>query len=109
MRNEIPSLALLNELFDYNYWARDRQLQASAALTEEQFLQPLRSSFSSIRDTFAHLIAAEWMWLECWRGHLSKPLLSGQEFPTLEAASNRWRAVEREMRQYLAGLTEETF
>jgi uncharacterized damage-inducible protein DinB len=108
MRNEIPSLALLNELFDYNYWARDRQLQTCADLTEEQFLRPLGNSFSSIRDTFAHLIGAEWLWLECWRGHLSNPMLSGKEFPTLAAVSERWRVVESEMRQYLAGLSEET-
>jgi uncharacterized damage-inducible protein DinB len=108
MRDEIPSLALLNELFDYNYWARDRQLQTCAALTEEQFLRPLGSSFSSIRDTFAHLVGAEWLWLECWRGHLSKPMLSSEEFPTLAAVSERWRVVESEMRQYLAGLSEVT-
>jgi len=51
------SLPLLNELFDYNYWARDRQLQACAALTEEQFLRPLGNSFPSLRDTFTHLLA----------------------------------------------------
>jgi uncharacterized damage-inducible protein DinB len=30
-------LATLRELIEYNYWARDRQLQACAALTPEQF------------------------------------------------------------------------
>ena len=42
--SETMSLAVLSEMFDYNYWARDRQLQACAGLTEEQFLRPLGNS-----------------------------------------------------------------
>jgi hypothetical protein len=44
------------------------QLQACAGLTEEQFLRPLGNSFPSLRDTPAHLLAVEWLWLERWRG-----------------------------------------
>jgi uncharacterized damage-inducible protein DinB len=54
-------LATLRELFAYNYWARDRQLEACAALTQEQFQRPLGNSFSSLRDTLAHLVGAEWV------------------------------------------------
>lgn len=102
-----PSLFVVNELFRHNYWARERQLEACASLTEEQFRRPLGNSFSSIRDTLAHLVAAEWLWLECWRGRPSRPLLSPEEFPTLAALSERWHKVELEMTQYLATLSEE--
>ena len=61
-------LDLVRELYVYNYWARDRQLEACEALTEEQFLRPMGNSFSSLRDTLAHLLGAEWIWLERWRG-----------------------------------------
>ncbi len=101
------SLATLCELFEYNYWARDRQLQACATLTEEQFMRPLGSSFSSLRDTLAHLVGAEWLWLERWRGRSPRRMLSGEEFHTLVAVQERWTVVEREVRAYLAGLTEE--
>ena len=100
-------MATLNELFDYNYWARNRQLQACAGLTEEQFLRPLGNSFPSVRDTLTHLLAVEWLWLERWRGRAPRTLLAPEEFPTLAALSQRWQAVEREMREYLAGLSEE--
>jgi uncharacterized damage-inducible protein DinB len=46
---------MLQELFEYNYWARDRQLEACASLTQEQFLRPMNNSFPSLRDTLAHL------------------------------------------------------
>jgi len=102
------SLSLVNELFDYNYWARDRHLQACAAVTEDQFLRPLGSSFPSIRDNLAHLVAVEWLWLERWRGRSPRSLLSPEEFPTIVAVSERWHMVESEMRQYLASLSVET-
>jgi uncharacterized damage-inducible protein DinB len=104
--NSMMSMAILNELFDYNYWARDRQLQACAGLTQEQFLRPLGNSFPSLRDTLTHLLAVEWLWLERWRGQSPRILLAPEEFPTLAALSLRWRTVQHEMREYLAGLNE---
>ena len=99
------SLATLHELFDYNYWARDRQLQTCAGLTEEQFLRPLGNSFPSVRDTLTHLLAVEWLWLERWRGKSPRTLLAPEEFPTLAALCERWQTVEREMREYVSALT----
>jgi uncharacterized damage-inducible protein DinB len=101
------SLDAMRELFDYNYWARDRQLEACAVLTEEQLLRPMGSSFSSLRDTLAHLVAVEWLWLERWRGHAPKALPPPEDLPTLASIAGRWNTVERDMRAYLAGLSEE--
>jgi uncharacterized damage-inducible protein DinB len=57
-------LHALRELFDYNYWARDRQFEACAALTAEEFRRPLGNSFPSLRDTLVHLVGVEVVWLE---------------------------------------------
>ncbi len=100
-------LATLRDLFDYNYWARDRHLQACAALTEEQFIRPMGSSFSSVRDTLAHLVGAEWIWCERWQGRAPRALPTAGEFPTLGAVETRWRAVEHDVRAYLGGLRED--
>lgn len=104
---ETPSLSAVNELFRHNYWARDRHLQACESLTGEQFLRPLGSSFPSIRDTLAHLVAAECFWLDSWRGRPLGPSMSPEEFPTLAVVNERWRKVECEMWNYLAGLSED--
>ena len=77
------SLATINELFAHNYWARDCQLHACAALTEEQFVRNLGSSFGSVRDTLVHLVETEWIWLERWLGGFPQPGLSPQEFPSV--------------------------
>jgi len=100
----------LRDLYDYNYWARDRQLEACAALTEEQFLRPMGSSFSSVRDTLAHLVAVEWIWHERWRGRSPNQVhvreFAAETFPTLATIRDRWQAVEGNVRGYLAGLGE---
>jgi uncharacterized damage-inducible protein DinB len=100
-------LATLRELFAYNYWARDRQLEACATLTQEEFQRPLGSSFSSVRETLAHLVGAEWVWLERWNGRSPRALPAADEFPTLAAITTLWVALEQGMREYLAGLNEE--
>jgi len=100
------SPASINELFNYNYWARDCQLQACSALTEEQFLRSLGSSFPSVRDTLVHMLGVEWLWLARWRGRSPQSMPSPEEFPSLPAVSEQWRAVERQMREYLATLGE---
>ena len=101
-------LTIIPEAIDYNYWARDRQLESCIALSAEQFLRPIGGSFPSVRETSAHMVAVEWIWLERWRGRSRRTLLPVDEFPTLAAVAERWGAVEREMREYVANLDEET-
>lgn len=101
------SPAALRELFDHNYWARDRQLQVCAALTQEQFLRPLGGDGPPLRDILAHLLAVEWLWLERWQGRSPRAMPPAAEWADLAALTNRWRLVAREMRACLAGLTEE--
>jgi len=100
------------ELFDYNYWARDRQLEACVELTEEQFLRPMGNSYSSVRDTLVHLLFAEWVWLERWLGRSPTQLdgreYSAEKFPTLGAVRERWQGLESNMRSYLSGLQGST-
>ena len=67
----------LRTLLDYHYWARDRLLDAVAALTPEQFTRDLGSSFRSVRDTLVHLLASETNWCLRWQG----------TSPTLDAAA----------------------
>jgi uncharacterized damage-inducible protein DinB len=101
-------LDTIRELFVYNYWARDRQLEACATLNNDEFLRSLGNSFPSLRDTLAHLLGAEWIWLERWQGR-SPEGLPAADYPTLAALQEAWRPVEQGVRDYLDGLTEEAF
>ncbi|HEY1337930.1 MAG TPA: DinB family protein [Bryobacteraceae bacterium] len=99
-------LPVLRELYDYNYWARDRQFAACRALTSEQFVQPV-AGFGSVRDTLLHLVGVEWVWLERWLGRSPESLPWRDEAATLDGLEARARSVEAGMRDYLARLTEE--
>lgn len=100
-------LEVLRELYDYNYWARDRQLEACSQLSQEDYTRPMGASYGSLRDTLTHLLGGEWIWLERWRGRNLRSLIPVEEVPTLAALGARWQQVEREMREYVAGLTNE--
>ena len=62
------NLAYLQTLLDYHYWARDIILDAVTELPREKFLQPVESSFKSVRDTVAHVYAADLVWFRRWMG-----------------------------------------
>ena len=63
-----PEIA--RQLFAYDAWANRRSLGACAALTPEQFTQDLGSSFPSVRDTLAHIVGAQLVWLERFHGRV---------------------------------------
>jgi uncharacterized damage-inducible protein DinB len=106
--NASISLSAIKELFDYAYWARDKQLEACASLSQEQLMQPLGGSFSCLRDVLAHLVNVEWLWLERWNGRGPKTIPPADELPTLGAVQERWQEIERGMSIFLAGLNDES-
>ncbi len=97
---------LLRHLYEFNYWARDRQLQTCARLSAEQFTRPLGGSFACLRDTLAHIAAAEWIWCERWNGRSPRVFPKGDQFPNLHALQEYWRGVERDVRRFVAGASE---
>jgi uncharacterized damage-inducible protein DinB len=104
-------LETFREIYDFSYWARDRQFQARAALTPEQFLRPMGNSFSSVRDTLAHLLAVEWVWLERWRGRSPNrkeaEAFGAGSFPTLGSIRDAWTPIEEGVRDFLRTCPEE--
>jgi hypothetical protein len=93
-------------LYDYNAWANARVLDVAAGLSAEQFLRDLKNSFPSVRDTLAHILGAEWIWMRRWRGEPASTLLQASDFPTVQSLRDRFVAVERERRGFLEALGE---
>jgi uncharacterized damage-inducible protein DinB len=96
----------LETLVDYHYWARDRLLEAVERLTPEQLTRPLGSSFSSVRDTVAHLYGADWVWCARWRGTSPSAMPDPAGFPDLAAIRAAWTAQEGQVRATLAEMRE---
>lgn len=94
----------LNLLVDYNYWARDRLLDAVARLSPEQFTRDMGSSFGSVRDTIAHLCDAESIWLARWHGGQPTGFQKLDRIPDLETARKEWADLESGVREFVRGL-----
>jgi uncharacterized damage-inducible protein DinB len=101
--------AEVQTLIDYNYWARDRLLEAVGRLSPEQFTRDLGSSFRSVRDTLAHLYAAEWIWYRRWMGESPPALPPADRFPDLASVSAAWREIEAQIRAYFEPLDDRAF
>jgi len=93
-------------LFDYNDWANRRSLEAAAQLSDEQFAKPLGSSFSSVRDTLAHICGAEWVWLERCHGRSPGSSPNIAESQTLAALRQHWAPQAEQLLAFVYGLTQ---
>ena len=81
-------------LIDYNYWARDRLLEAVDLLSPDQFTRDLGGSFRSVRDTLAHLYGAEWIWYQRWMGESPAALPGADRFADSASVAAAWRDIE---------------
>jgi uncharacterized damage-inducible protein DinB len=93
-------------LYEYNRWANGRTLEAAEKLDLSAFVKDLKNSFPSVRDTLAHILGAEWIWLRRWHGEFPAKLLGASEFSTVAALRERFSAVDRERSAFLQGLDE---
>ncbi len=96
---------LLRFMFQYNAWADRRLLDACASLTGEQFTRSLGSSFSSVRDTVAHLYGAEWVWNERFQGRSPSALNPGTAFPDFASVRAKLEEMDLYYIDYVAKLT----
>ena len=98
-------LHCIRQLYDYNHWADRRILAMAGTLTNEDFIRPLGNSFSSVRDTLAHILGAEWIWLERWQGRSPKALLDAATFPNVQSLESRWETLAHDEMQFIEALT----
>lgn len=95
-------------LYEYNHWADDRILAAASALTEEQFIKDLSSSYCSMRDTLVHILSAEWIWLMRWKGISPKVMLNPADFPNINVLKVKWAEVKKDQANFLNKVTDES-
>src|SRR5205823_5097672 len=96
----------IRQLYDYNSWANRRSLRAAEKLSTEQFLRPMGSSFSSVRDTLAHIYGAEWIWLERFQGRSPTALPNVNQFSDLPTLRETWRELESRLLAFAHAITQ---
>ena len=98
---------LTRQLFDYNHWANQRALDSAAQLSDQEFVKPRGSSFSSLRDTLVHISAAEWIWLERFQGRSPASLPDVLECGDVDSLRAKWAEQEARLLAFVGKLTPE--
>jgi uncharacterized damage-inducible protein DinB len=106
-------------LFEYDRWANERMLQAVSALAFEQFTRQFGGSFSSLRDTIAHILGGEWIWLAYWKATTHDAALleelrkrrdaqfTTDVLPNAVALRAKCKEVETEMAEFVNAMTDQ--
>jgi uncharacterized damage-inducible protein DinB len=101
------TLTEARELFAYGAWANDLAFAAAEELGAKELVATVESSFSSVRGTLGHIVAAEWVWLRRWRGDSPSAAPAWVSDSSLANLKAQLAAVEAERSEYLAGLSDE--
>src|SRR5438552_15314734 len=96
----------MRTLYDYNAWANHRSMDAASKLTTEQFVQPMGSSFGSVRDTLAHIYGGEWIWFERFQGRSPASLPDVTQFKDFASLQERWNEHESRLLGFVCVLTQ---
>lgn len=94
----------LGRLLDYTVWANHRVMRVAATLSDDDWKRDLKSSHGGVRGTLAHMLGAEWIWLERWKGTSPPRGIDEGEFPTLPALRERWTVIEDHRRSWFSNL-----
>ena len=95
-----------HDLYRYNDWANERLVAAVESLPVEALARHLGGSFPSIRATFSHIIAGEWIWLERLRGSNPSSPPEWLSSPELSVLVSHLRDVTVRRSAFLSSLPE---
>ncbi|HEY9007240.1 MAG TPA: DinB family protein [Ohtaekwangia sp.] len=84
------------KLVEYNVWANRKITTHLASLSADLLDKPLGGSFGSIKATLIHLLQADWLWVNRWKGI---PLADIPAWPlnTLDDIVNPWAGIQEDM------------
>jgi uncharacterized damage-inducible protein DinB len=99
-----PALA---RLIEYTIWANHRLMRACATVPVDDFRRELGGSFGGIRGTLSHILWAEWIWLERWKGMSPTRAPDEAEFETIVELRDRWKVIEDHRGAWLFALPAE--
>ena len=94
-------------IYNYNYWATGKILEASNKVTEKQFLEPASFPFGGLRGTLVHILDAEFGWRGLFENKSFNADLKPDDFATVKSVEERAREEEKAMRAYLANLRDD--
>ena len=102
------STALIREHYDYHRWANRRLFDIAVGLGADATSRDMGKhwSFPTLKAMFAHIYAADSVWLARWKGQSPGRLFGDADFASMGDLRARWDPLEAEQRAFVEGLGE---
>jgi uncharacterized damage-inducible protein DinB len=102
------SAELIREHYDYHRWANRRLFDVAHSLGTEATGRDLGKHWSlpTLKAMFAHLYAADSVWLSRWKGQSPTRLLGDKDFASMADLREKWDALEAEQRAFVESLKD---
>jgi uncharacterized damage-inducible protein DinB len=99
---------MIRALYEYNEYANNRLLETASKLGAEDLERAQGASFESVAGNLAHILAAQVVWLERWRGQRNRrPLTEVQSVRELDSIRVAFEASHADLRDFLVALTDD--
>lgn len=104
--------AEVRQFVDYLLWANRRLLDAAGRLPPDVFASTSGDTVRDLRGTLVHELDVEWSWRMVLEGRPEEEWGSDQDlkpedFPDVDTLRARWDEEERQLRDWVASLTDE--
>jgi uncharacterized damage-inducible protein DinB len=103
---KLPKEALRDLLVSYHYDRRERIYDFAAAMKTEDFIRPMNTGWSSIRDTLLHSLEAEDFWVQYGVLKRGRPDYDFSAYADAEAVRALAREVRARTMAWFEGLTD---
>jgi uncharacterized damage-inducible protein DinB len=91
----------------YGVWATRRIFEALGGLPDDEYKRDLKGSHGGIHPTLVHLVGAERVWLERFKGGPLSPFLKAEEIATRAELQTIWERNRAATEEWLATLSDE--
>ena len=97
---------LIRDLYAYHRWANRTLFEETLERGGDAAERELGTHWSlpSVRKMFAHLYAADAIWLARWKG-TSPTSMPGADMPSMQVVRERWDLLEAEQQAFVDGVT----
>ncbi|TAK65234.1 MAG: hypothetical protein EPO24_02760 [Bacteroidetes bacterium] len=101
------TLSDIKTLYAYNTWANNKIFEALSQLTDEQYMQDMKSSHGGIHGTLTHLVGAGKVWLARWKNSSDKEMLRTNEISSLSALISIRKTIEDGIDSFINEMSDE--
>lgn len=102
----IPDLLLRKAKF--MQWGDERIMAAAGNVHADEYYRDRGISFGSLHKLLVHVMGAQWVWLQRWKGNSPPKLPDVADYPTRESIAGYWPVLHREFIDFIAAENSET-